>query len=336
MNAPPKFWTPDEPYSPIATEQDIYYCFRLLLGRNPSPEEWAGHGGLAGNELRGVLRSYLDSREFADRGLIGREPAQDISLTRTAEFSIYTSRDDLAVGKHVAAGVYEPQLADLLRRTLRPGMSMVDLGANIGFFSMLAASLVGPTGAVLAVEPNLANVRMLEASRRANGFDQVTIAACALGTRPGILALNTAFSNGMTGPVGSALAEVLAAPIVPCLPLAALLAPDRRVDVIKIDVEGAEYAALAGSRALLARWRPLIASEFSPELLRSNSGVSGVEYLEFFAGLGYATRLIGAGDDAPALTPAEVMQAYERNGEDHIDIWLAPIRRRGWRRLLGR
>jgi len=321
LNAPSNFWLSGEPYSPIATEQDIYYCFRLLLGRNPSSEEWAGHSGLAGNELRGVLRSYLDSREFANRGLIEREPSQDISLTRTPEFSIYTSRDDLAVGKHVAAGAYEPQLADLLRRKLSSGMSVVDLGANIGFFTMLAASLVGPSGTVLAVEPNLANVRMIEASRRVNNFDQVTIAACALGNRPGILALNTAFSNGMTGPVGSALEEVMAAPIVPCLPLAALLPPDRRVEFIKIDVEGAEHAALAGSRALLTRWHPLIASEFSPELLRSNSGVSGVEYLEFFAGLGYSTRLIGAGDDAPAMTPAEVMQAYERNGEDHIDIW---------------
>ncbi len=332
-------WKPDGVFDPQASVEDIYYCFRLLLGRNPSPAEWPGHSGLAGNELRSIVRSYLDSREFAERGLLGPQKQLDVQLTKAEGFSIYTSQDDLAVGKHVAAGVYEPAVADLFRSILKPGMGVIDLGANIGFFSMLAASLVGPQGFVLAVEPNLANVRMLEASRRANGFRHVTVAACGAGTAPGLLTLNTAFSNGMTGPVGDELADLMTAQIVPCMPVSALLPTDRGIDFIKIDVEGAEHLVLSAARDIIAKWHPTIVSEFSPGLLEGNSGVSGEQYLEFFADLGYRASVVDGRMDAPAATVAEIMAAYRRSGDDHIDILLVPATpatsRSGWRRLLG-
>ena len=334
MDTSTTLWDPDDPYNPNATISDIYHCFRLLLGRYPNPEEWAGHSGLAGNDLRSVVRSYLDSPEFIDRSLLVRRPAEDIALTRTTDFAIYTALDDLAVGKHVAAGLYEPEVAALLRRTLRCGMYVVDIGANIGYFTMLAASLVGPAGSVLAVEPNLANVKMIEASRRANNFSNVTIAACALGKAAGILALHTAFSNGMTSPVGKTLNDVMASQIVPCQPLASLVSSDRRIDFIKIDVEGAEYAAFLASRAVLERWHPIIASEFSPGLLQGNSRVTGIEYLKFFAALGYEARLTSDDDDTPARPPDEIMRAYARSGVDHIDIWLkrATPKKHRWRK----
>ena len=133
-------------FDPTATRQDIQSCFRLLLGRAPSPEEWAGHSTLAGGDLRAVVRSYLESREFSERGLIGTRAASDISLTPADGFLIYTDADDLAVGKLVASGVYEPAVATLFRDVLRARMVGVDVGANIGSFTMLAASIVGPEG----------------------------------------------------------------------------------------------------------------------------------------------------------------------------------------------
>ena len=142
-------------FDQVATQQDVYSCFRLLLGRAPSAEEWAGHSTLAGGDLRSVVRSYLDSREFSERGLSGQLATRDISLTHADGFVIYTAVDDLAVGKLVASGVYEPGVAALFRDVLRPRMSVVDVGANIGFFTMLAASIVGAEGSVLAIEPNL-------------------------------------------------------------------------------------------------------------------------------------------------------------------------------------
>ena len=320
-----------------ATRQDVYACFRLLLGRAPSAEEWAGHSTLAGGDLRSVVRSYLDSAEFSDRGLIGQLATRDVGLTRADGFVIYTSVDDLAVGKLVAAGVYEPGVATLFRDVLHRGMAVVDVGANIGFFTMLAASIVGREGSVLAIEPNLENVRLLEASRRANDFSNTAIAACSVGRELGVLSLTSAFSNGTTSPIGGMMSDLMKSPIVPCIPLKALISHDQRIDFLKIDVEGAEYLALANARELLARWRPMIASEFSPGLLESNSGISGSAYLEFFASLGYEIEVIGDNGRRSKATIAQVIESHSLSNTDHIDLFLKPLPESfisKWRRLL--
>jgi FkbM family methyltransferase len=80
----------------------------------------------------------------------------------------------------------------------------------------------------------------------------------------GILQLNTSFSNGSASPLGRDLSALLDVQIVPCLPLAALVPLDRKIDLIKIDIEGAEYLALSGASEIIARWHPVILSEFSP------------------------------------------------------------------------
>ena len=314
----------------LATAADISACFRLLLGRAPSPEEWAGHGALAGQPLAAVVKSYLDSPEHARRVHGEASPEGRLRLVQADGFVIYADPDDLAVGAHVAAGAYEPEVAAVFRAHLRPGMRVVDVGGNIGVFTMLAASLVGPGGEVLAIEPNLANVRMIEASRRANGFAQVTVAACAVGRRVGLLELRTAFSNGATSEVGDTLAALFAARLAPSLPLARLLPPGR-VDFIKIDAEGAEHTALSGALELLRRDRPTIVSEFSPSLLQSNSGVPGEEYLRLLMGIGYDVAVIGPqGRPAPCADPAAAMAHWEASGGDHVDLLLTAAPR-GWR-----
>lgn len=320
-----------------ATPDDIAACFRLLLGRAPSPDEWRGHLTLAGAPLPGVVSSYLDSDEFAERQArrVGRPPTR----TELDGYAIYTSDDDMAVGRHVVAGRYEPEVAAVFRRFLRPGMNVLDLGANIGFFTMLAAHLVGPSGHVTAVEPNLANVRLLEASRRANGFDQVRIVPCAAGAEPGMLVLDSAYSNGITAPVsGQDDDRLRRAVLVPSLPVEALLS-GRRLDFIKIDIEGAEHTALSGCAALLRRQRPVVISEFSPGLLVSNSGVAPETYLRLLLELGYAIAVIGPdGMALPCGDAGAVMAMFESRGGDHVDLLMTPdtpVPASGWRRRLG-
>lgn len=314
-------------HSYIATREDIFYCFRLLLGRIPNSEEWPGHSSRAGEDLENVVSSYITSREFSARGLLNKTYHDRVELVRLPRFSLFASREDLAVGCHVVSGhPYEPGISAVFNRYIKPGMTVVDIGANIGALTMLLASLVGPSGLVVAVEPNPENIRLLEASRRINQFEQVLVIEAAAGRQTGILALNVSYSNGTTGDLPESVTAVLASLPVPCFALDAILPKDRRMNLIKVDVEGAELNALIGLSEMIARDHPLIVSEFSPGALPGISHCTGPEYLSFLIAHGYGIGVIepdGAesafGDDIGG-----VMAAYSRSGIDHIDIIANP------------
>ncbi len=314
------------PHRATATAEDIFYCFRLLLGRSPNPEEWTGHVGNAGADLDGVIRSYMSSLEFSRRAaaLMGHRLSDKISLVRSKSFSIYVQEEDAAVGQHVKRGEYEPHVTAVFRERLRPGMQVVDIGANIGYFTMLSASLVGPSGGVLAVEPNPECVKLLEASRRENSFDNVDVIQAAAGQELGLLVLNRSYSNAMTSPTPSDVGALIASTTVPSVRLDDLIADTTKIDLVKVDVEGAEYNALFGMRATLERCHPAIVSEFSPDMMPGISGVNGRQYLGFFIELGYRISVIEHdGRLTPCgVDPEKVMDAYAKSGVDHIDILL--------------
>jgi hypothetical protein len=148
----------------------------------------------------------------------------------------------------------------------------------------------------------------------------------AAGRRTGLLALNVSHSNGMTGELPEDTDAVFASHPVPCLALDAILPKDRRIDLIKIDTEGAELNALMGLSETINRDRPVIVSEFSPATLPGISRCSGPEYLRVLIAGGYRIGVIerdgsetGFGDDVDG-----VMGAYSRSGIDHIDILATP------------
>ncbi len=205
-------------------------------------------------------------------------------------------------------------------------MSVVDIGANIGYLTMLLASLVEPSGLVVAVEPNPDNIKLLEASRRVNNFDQVLVIQAAAGRETGVLALNVSHSNGMTGELPSNVDAIFATRPVPCFALDAILPKDKHFNLVKIDTEGAELNALIGLSETMDRDRPVIVSEFSPGMLPGISHCSGPEYLRFLIAKGYRIGVIeqdgsenSFGDDVDG-----VMDAYSRSGVDHIDILATP------------
>ena len=326
---------PDRAAAPeLASTEDIRACFRLLLGREPNPEEWRGHAMRAGQTLHSVVASYVGSLEFSRRGLLREDETGAPVLTELRDFRIYSAPDDAAVGHYVRADAYEPEVGACFRRILRPGMGVLDIGANIGYFTMLSAGLVGPAGYVLAIEPNGRNVRLLEASRRANGFAQVTVAQLAAGADTGVLVLHRSHSNGTTSAPGDGLAALLGAETVGCVRPDALVPATRRIDLIKVDVEGAEYLALRGSAEIIRRDRPVIISEFSPNLMPGISGVSGPDYLAWLTGCGYALSVITPQGGAQPAGIDRVMAIQAERGIDHVDILAEPVRERQfvWRR----
>jgi hypothetical protein len=150
------------------------------------------------------------------------------------------------------------------------------------------------------------------------------VVQAAAGHEMGLLLLNTLHSNGTTAALYDNFDTLANALTVPALPIDMLLHQKRKVDFIKIDVEGAEYNALLGARHTIERDHPTIVSEFSPGLLKGISGVTGAEYLQFLLGFGYRISIIEQ-DGGLSLCGSDVekvMNAYVASGIDHIDLLL--------------
>lgn len=91
----------ENPHLRTATTTDIFYCFRLILGRSPNREEWKGHSAQAGSDLDTVTGTYLDSLECAQLAEKRMKSRQDdsISLEALQDFLMYVQANDQAVGK---------------------------------------------------------------------------------------------------------------------------------------------------------------------------------------------------------------------------------------------
>jgi len=269
-----------------------------------------------GRELSEVVSQYMNSTEFANRKLLTRGDTQ-AKLFELQGFKLYADRADAAVGCYVPTGNYEPHVTALFRREISLGQTVIDVGANIGYFSMLASSLVGSFGKVVAIEPSPSNCRLIEASRQANGFNQLSVHPVAAAPKSGLLALHSVYSNGAVSGVSDDFATLLRSQVVEGARLDDLLILDA-LDFIKIDVEGFEHDALAGFQDHIAKFRPKIVSEFTPSAMADPEA-----YLQFFFGQGYEVGVIVAdgGVEYPEQQPHSIIEKQKSSGFPHIDIF---------------
>lgn len=161
----------------------------------------------------------------------------------------------------MAFGLYELTVARLLKRTLRPGDHFIDGGANLGYFTLLAARLVGPTGRVDAFEPQPDNFARLAANHQRNGSPpHVHLHPLALSDRPGEITIHTYAQQNSSHNHGCA--SLYPEPGQPTHKHAvqAVRMDDHLASssprLIKLDLEGAEPLAIAGMTKLLQRDNP--------------------------------------------------------------------------------
>jgi FkbM family methyltransferase len=305
------------------TASDLFYCFRLLLNRVPDRNEWIAHYSRVGESLPQVVTAFLNSHEFAKRRLL--DSGTKWELVELPNFKMYVSpEDDYVGGSIIREREYEPHLTRIFQQFVRPKMQVLDIGANMGYFSLLAASLVGPGGHVYSWEPARENVKLLLASKQLNQFSNIEIVQGAAGSKSGLLKYFPNFSNGLVMQIGNERPEeAVPAETVMALRVDDYLPRDAKIGFIKIDVEGFEYEALSGALETIQRCHPIIAAEFSPKALLRASGISGEEFLQFFVRLGYDISVI----DRYKLMPGkieDVLGHHDRGGVDHIDILMKP------------
>ena len=182
---------------------------------------------------------------------------------------------DLQIEKDYWLGTYEPELQEAIRREVRPGMVVYDVGANIGYVSLLLARAVGPQGRVFAFEALPANLERIRANLALNPQAAVTPVGMAVidGDRP--VEFLTHASGAMGKAAGSAgrKGETYGAAIqVAGISLDEFIYTQLNPvpQVVKIDIEGGEVLALPGMRRLLREGRPLVFLELhGPEAARA-------------------------------------------------------------------
>lgn len=217
-----------------------------------------------------------------------------------------------------------------MRALLEPGMVVADIGANVGFYTLEMASIVGSTGRVLAFEPDPLSGALLERRVALAGADNVEVHRLALGDGAGQRTLHCSAYNRADNRLHPSHHEPHTETcVVEMRSLDDILA-DRgvaRIDAIKIDVQGAEEAVLLGARATLRQGLKWIWIEFSPEHLRG-AGTEPGRLLALLESLGMGIFEV---DDDGRFEPVSQIHGYEQKiGSSYGDLVLMaspPVRR---------
>jgi FkbM family methyltransferase len=214
-----------------------------------------------------MKRGELEQRS---RALVNTIPLGDgVMLSRVlGRFKMFLRAEDEGFAAHVMMdGVWEGWLTRFMAQRVKPGMHVVDVGANHGYYSLLFAALAGPTGKVAAIEPEPRTAALLKRSVRMNGFaDRTLICTDAAGAIEGrrVLLVSPRFEPKNARVLASGeIEEDYEGFFVRTTRLDTLLASWPRVDFIKIDVEGQEDAVVEGMMEILKRDRPMLVLEFN-------------------------------------------------------------------------
>lgn len=196
-----------------------------------------------------------------------------------------------AVGKAVLKGAYEKAECDVVLRLLRPGMTVLDIGAHHGYYTLLASCRVGKSGRVFAFEPSPRERRKLRWHLRWNHCSNVEVVEMALGARAGeaelfLVAGRETGCNSLRPPAVRGTPKKLGVPIG-TLDGFVSRQEIERVDFLKLDVEGAELSVVEGGQELLSRPpRPIALVEISSQRTAA-WGYAPEEILKLLAARGY-------------------------------------------------
>ena len=218
-------------------------------------------------------------------------------------------------------GRWETEESEQLEAWLRPGMTFVDIGAHVGFMTLLGARAVGAGGRVLAVEPAPGNVALLRANVLANGMANVEVLPGAALDRSGSVALSLSTTN--TGDNRAYEVAETESVEVAAYALDEVLPDDLRVDVVKVDTQGTDHLAIRGMARTLARSRSRLLVEFWPEGILG-LGDEPAAVVKGYQQQGFEVRVLGEGAVGPPPTPEAVVASASAAHGGFCNLVLEP------------
>ena len=267
----------------------VLWAYRLLLGREPEdPQAVARCAGMSRHE---VVRTFINSPEFHIRHVLDSIHAPQCSYMVELEGGLrfWLMHGDEFVSPAIAAGRYEPAETAFVHRHVREGMAVLDIGANLGWFTVNLAKIVGGEGRIDAFEPRADVFAHLARTIQENRLTNVALHDYALGraNARGQMVWSPLDTNpGGTNLVSAEFygTDVRAQP-VDVKTLDSCI--NHRVDFIKMDVEGAEPWVFVGAVRIITRNRPIILLEINPENLVRTAGITASEFAASLERLDY-------------------------------------------------
>lgn len=228
-------------------------------------------------------------------------------------------KDTLELGRR---GIYEPVETELLKRELKPGQTFVDIGANIGYYTLLAAGITGSQGKVYAFEPDAENFILLQKNVSSNGFTRVTVVNKALSNRAGKIRLYLNEANRGDHRIYDSK-DGRPSVAIEALTLDSFFKKlDKEIHFIKMDIQGAEAAALGGMKGLIRKNKGLkLVTEFSPGALKA-FGSDPRKYLRELESLGFRLCEISEKNKSvKPVKPAELLDRSWGGSEDYTNLF---------------
>ena len=244
----------DENSRQVLTLLDRMQALERALGQNGQTRPGSAWIGSK------TLLAQMSRQEFYERCRAACQTAYlgegEILCRVLGTYMLYGDTTDVGILPHLCLnGYWEPWLTLAVLQTLKPGDACLDVGANHGYYALVAAGAVGPTGRVLALEPNFKLAELVRKSLEVNGFNQYAqILPLAASERSGDT-VNLVVPHGNTGHASlhinaNAADQVMA---VQTTTIDELTADWPHVDLIKIDTEGAEAAVWGGMKQTVRR-----------------------------------------------------------------------------------
>lgn len=270
---------------------------------NKSVKYLAGHG-IGRNKAVGGMFNYLKSS------------LRDESVQIDGHTMYLDKQDSLWLSIN---GVYEKFETDLVKQEIKRGDVVIDIGANIGYYTLIFARLVGDTGKVFAFEPDPTNFELLRKNIEVNGYKNVVLEQRALSDKVGKIFLELSKQNTAGHHISSEPRTTENS-----IQVDAVTADDyfrnfeRKINFIKMDVEGAESIVLRGMAHILNTSEDLkMMVEYNPEAIR-NVGLEPASYLEMLTKSGF--RLMEIDDKNMKIEATDTKSLLQKYSNEYTNL----------------
>jgi len=224
------------------------------------------------------------------------------------------TEDEGIVPPLLIQGVYEKCETELFKKLIKPGMVVMDAGANIGYYTLIAAKLVGNNGRVYAFEPDPNNYKLLVKNIKTNGYTNIIPIQKALSNKNKKIKLfvdkvawgNQSFSeNNVPGKAGFVKVRTITLD-----DFSENVVNDKKIDLIKMDTQGAEGLIIEGAKKILRNSKSSlkITMEFWPYGLK-NVGTDPLKLLRKLKSYGFKIKLIDEINEC--ISDIEIMKIFE-------------------------